>query len=216
MRPEVGSITAPRLFRSVDLPEPDGPMRPTTSPGATVMSTPFKASTAVSPEPYRFFSPSTFMPLSVMSSSDRLGRVDLERRLDGDETGERAYEDHGEESGDGVARHQQDVLGKSRRPERRRDLAHHETDQAKTQCLLQNHRRDRAVLRPDELQDGDLANLADGHRIDDERDYRRAHDGEDHQEHSDLPRRRRDQLADEDLLHLRPRVYGQALPAGYG
>jgi hypothetical protein len=51
MRPAVGSITAPRHFSSVLLPEPDGPIRPTTSPGATCMLTPLSASTAVSPLP---------------------------------------------------------------------------------------------------------------------------------------------------------------------
>ena len=51
MRPPLGSITAPRHLSSVLLPEPEGPMSPTTSPGATAMSTPLRASTAVSPAP---------------------------------------------------------------------------------------------------------------------------------------------------------------------
>ena len=51
MRPDVGSITAPRHFSSVLLPEPLGPISPTTSPGWTIMSTPFSASTAASPAP---------------------------------------------------------------------------------------------------------------------------------------------------------------------
>jgi hypothetical protein len=51
IRPPLGSMTAPRHFSSVLLPEPDGPIRPTTSPGATVMFTSFSASTAVSPSP---------------------------------------------------------------------------------------------------------------------------------------------------------------------
>ena len=44
-------MTAPRHLSRVLLPEPDGPIRPTTSPGATVMFTSFSASTAVSPSP---------------------------------------------------------------------------------------------------------------------------------------------------------------------
>ncbi len=51
MRPAVGSITAPRHFSKVLLPEPEGPIKPTTSPGATTMLTSFSASTAVSPSP---------------------------------------------------------------------------------------------------------------------------------------------------------------------
>ena len=51
MRPAVGSITAPSDFSSVLLPEPEGPIRPTTSPGATSMFTFLSASTAVSPLP---------------------------------------------------------------------------------------------------------------------------------------------------------------------
>ena len=51
MRPALGSMTAPRHLSSVLLPEPEGPISPTTSPGATVMFTSLSASTAVSPAP---------------------------------------------------------------------------------------------------------------------------------------------------------------------
>jgi hypothetical protein len=46
-----GSITAPRHLSRVLLPEPEGPMSPTTSPGAMLISTPLSASTAVGPLP---------------------------------------------------------------------------------------------------------------------------------------------------------------------
>ncbi|OQB99091.1 MAG: hypothetical protein BWX79_03232 [Alphaproteobacteria bacterium ADurb.Bin100] len=51
MRPALGSMMAPRHLSSVLLPEPEGPISPTTSPGATVMLTFLSASTAVSPAP---------------------------------------------------------------------------------------------------------------------------------------------------------------------
>ncbi len=55
-------MIAPRHLSRVLLPEPDGPTRPTTSPGLTCMFTCFRASTAVSPLPYTLRRPSIRMP----------------------------------------------------------------------------------------------------------------------------------------------------------
>jgi len=41
------------MCSSVDFPDPDGPITATSSPGATDSETPRRASTAVSPSPYR-------------------------------------------------------------------------------------------------------------------------------------------------------------------
>ena len=44
-------VIAPRHFSKVLLPDPLGPISPTTSPGATLMLTSFSASTAAAPTP---------------------------------------------------------------------------------------------------------------------------------------------------------------------
>ena len=49
--PLVGLSSAARMCISVDLPEPDGPITATSSPGITASETPRSASTAVSPSP---------------------------------------------------------------------------------------------------------------------------------------------------------------------
>ncbi len=51
--PPVGLSSAASRCMSVDLPEPDGPMTATSSPGVTESVTPRSASTAASPSPYR-------------------------------------------------------------------------------------------------------------------------------------------------------------------
>jgi hypothetical protein len=69
-------------------------------------------------------------------------------------------------------------------------LADDEADQAQAHRLLQDHAGDRAVARADQLEHRDLADLAQRHRVDDEGDDGGADDGQDHQEHADLPRPR--------------------------
>ena len=49
--PDVGLSSPARMCIRVDLPEPDGPMTATSSPGRTTSETPRSASTAVSPSP---------------------------------------------------------------------------------------------------------------------------------------------------------------------
>ena len=123
---------------------------------------------------------------------------------------------HDDEAAHGVARLQQHVFRENRRPEGGGDLADHEADQPQPQRLLQDHAGDGAVARADQLQHGDLADLAQRHGVDDEGDDGGADDGQNDQEHADLPGRGGDQLGDQDLLHLRARVGLQALPAADG
>src|SRR5687767_11625613 len=113
MRPRVGSMTAPRHLRRVVLPEPLGPMSPTTSPGATDMFTSVRASTAVSPAPYRLLKPSIWTPTPAsMSAADRRRRIDLERRTNRKGAGDQAYEHHDHEAAHSVSRFEQDISGK--------------------------------------------------------------------------------------------------------
>src|SRR4051794_31052656 len=56
IRPLVGSISRLIIFNVVDLPQPDGPTRHTTSPGATSRSS---SCTATVPSEYRFPTPSS-------------------------------------------------------------------------------------------------------------------------------------------------------------
>ena len=108
---------------------------------------------------------------------------------------------------------QQHVLGKDRRPQRRRGPADDEADGAEAERLLQDHPGDGAVARADQLQHRDLAHLVQRHRVDDEGDDGGADHGEDDEEHEDLLRRRGDQLGDEDLVHVGSRVGLEMLPA---
>ena len=108
---------------------------------------------------------------------------------------------------------QQHVFREDRRPQRGGDLADDEADHAQAQRLLQDHAGDGAVARADQLEHRDLAHLAQRHRVDDEGDDGGADDGEDDQEHDDLLGRGGDQLGDEDLVHVGPRVRLQVLPA---
>ena len=66
----------------------------------------------------------------------------------------------------------------------------------------------------------DLADLVQGHRVDDEGDDGRADNRQDDQEHEDLLRRRGDQLGDEDFVHVGTRIGFEVFPApdvaGYG
>jgi hypothetical protein len=149
------------------------------------------------------------MPLPLISASDGFGRIDLERHANGDQAGQHADHQHGEEPRYGVGRHQQHVLGENRRGKGGGDLAHHKADHAQCQRLLHDHCGDGAVARSDQLQHRDLADLVHGQRVDDERDDRGADDGQDHQEHADLLGRGGDQLADQNAFHLRARVDGQ-------
>src|SRR3990172_6529364 len=57
--PSVGLSSAPSIESRVVLPEPDGPIINTTSPGATDMDTARTAVTSVAPAPYRFVTRST-------------------------------------------------------------------------------------------------------------------------------------------------------------
>src|SRR5574340_961943 len=100
LRPEVGSITAPRHLSSVLLPEPDGPIRPTTSPGATCRLTSFNARTAVSPVPKRLARRSMRMPFAPIFLPDRFGRIDPQRHADRDDAGQHADRQHGEQAED--------------------------------------------------------------------------------------------------------------------
>jgi hypothetical protein len=74
------------------------------------------------------------------------------------------------------------------------------------QRLLQDHAGDGAVLGADELEHRDFADFAQRHRVDDEGDDGGADQRQDGQEHADLPGRGGNELADQDLLHLRARV----------
>src|SRR5215207_489396 len=49
--PEVGDSSAPTIWSSVLLPDPDGPMIATISPSSIVKSTPSRARTSVRPSP---------------------------------------------------------------------------------------------------------------------------------------------------------------------
>ena len=112
-----------------------------------------------------------------------------------------------------IAGQEQDVLGKDRRPEGGDGLAHHEADQPQPHRLLQDHPGDGAVAGADELEHGDLADLAQGQGVDDEGDDGGADHREDDQEHDDLTGRGGDELGLEDLLHLGAGVDLEALPA---
>src|SRR5690606_36026014 len=129
IRPPVGSMTAPRALSRVLLPEPEGPTRPTTSPGATCILTSFSASTAVSPLPYRFLTPSMRIPPLLILTTNRHGGVDLECHTDGDDTGERADDDHGNEPDHRVFGQEQNKLREQRCGKGCRNLADHEADQ---------------------------------------------------------------------------------------
>src|SRR5690606_1364064 len=100
IRPDVGSITAPRHLSRVLLPDPEGPIRPTTSPGATYMSTPRSAWTAVSPSPEVLTRFSMRMP----SATDRLRRVHPKRGADGEQACDRTDHHHRHETPQRVAR----------------------------------------------------------------------------------------------------------------
>src|SRR5690349_21908945 len=50
--PEVGGVRPPMMWKSVDLPEPEGPMMETNSPGRTARSTPRSAGTSTLPTRY--------------------------------------------------------------------------------------------------------------------------------------------------------------------
>src|SRR3990167_7889896 len=139
MRPALGSITAPRHLSRVLLPEPDGPISPTTSPGATAIFTSLSASTAVSPWPYRLRRPSMRMPFPAMSTSYRFGRIDAQRSPDGDCAGQHANHQNGRQAGERVLRNQQHVFGEGGRHEGGGDLAHHEPDHPQPQRLLNDH-----------------------------------------------------------------------------
>ena len=52
--PPVGRSRPPSMWSRVDLPEPEVPTTATNSPFSTVRSTPSRARTSVSPEPYTF------------------------------------------------------------------------------------------------------------------------------------------------------------------
>jgi hypothetical protein len=93
-------------------------------------------------------------------------------------------------------------FGKNGAQKARGDLAHGKADQAQPERLLQDHAGNRAVAGADQFEHSDLADLADGHGVDDEGDDRGADDRQDDQEHCDLPRRIGDHLLDQDLLHL--------------
>src|SRR5690606_21902962 len=94
-------MTAPRALSKVLFPEPDGPIKPTTSPGATRILTSLRASTAVEPLPYRLQIFSISIPPPI-SATDRLGGVDLQRHPDRDDAGERTYGDDSDNADDRI------------------------------------------------------------------------------------------------------------------
>ncbi len=72
--PSVGRSSRPAACSKLDLPEPDGPIRPTTSPGKTSRSTPFSTSNSPSPVTYV-----RRIPLRLRTGSlipQRLDRID--------------------------------------------------------------------------------------------------------------------------------------------
>ena len=74
-RPEVGMSRHPRMFISVDLPEPDEPMMARYSPRRTVNDIPRSACTSVSPIPYVLVTPRTSRTgCSVIRRHHRDGR----------------------------------------------------------------------------------------------------------------------------------------------
>lgn len=73
-------------------------------------------------------------------------------------------------------------------------FADDKTDGAKGQGLLQDHRRDGAILRADQFQHSYFANLAEGQGVDDKSDDGGADNGQDNEEHADLFGRGGDQF----------------------
>src|SRR4030065_1751245 len=128
MQPCAGSITAPRHLSRVVLPEPLGPMRPTTSPGATLMLTSLSASTAVAPSPYRLLRPSMWMPMSLfISTSNCRRRIDLARRASRQGAGEGATHHHDDKAAQRVSRFEQDISREKGPPDGGGNLAGGET-----------------------------------------------------------------------------------------
>ena len=58
--PEVGLSSSPRMFNSVDLPQPDGPMTAMNSPSVTSNETLFRAMVSISSVRKLLLSSSTF------------------------------------------------------------------------------------------------------------------------------------------------------------
>ena len=73
--PDVGTSSPPRMFRSVDLPEPEGPSSTTNSPAVRSKSTPRRASTRTSPISYTFVSPRAVKTGRVAVELDRAGAL---------------------------------------------------------------------------------------------------------------------------------------------
>src|ERR1700754_990968 len=66
--PRLGTSRQPRMFISVDLPDPDEPITATYSPASTRRDTPRNACTVVSPLPYVLVTPR----ISIRASPDRV------------------------------------------------------------------------------------------------------------------------------------------------
>ena len=147
------------------------------------------------------------------SASDRLGGVDVQGRADREHGRQSADRERESERNHGIVGLQQDVFREHRRPERGGELAHEEANEAQSQRLLHDHRGDGSIARADQLQHGDLFDLAEGHGVDDEGHDGRANDRQNDEKQGDLPGGGGDQLCHQDLFHVGVGVRGQVLPA---
>src|SRR5258705_5121010 len=81
IEPERPPSSSPTAWRKVDLPEPDGPSKPTISPRFTSRSTPRRTSIVTSPWVKLRLSPRVMRTVSLITQYlDRIGARGLQRR----------------------------------------------------------------------------------------------------------------------------------------
>ncbi len=170
------------------LPEPEGPISPTTSPGATVHVDALQgidrgiALAIAFAQAFDANAETVHLSLQSLRPGRHAGPARIASVL-----ASAQITHHGDKAAQGVARYRARRTWETRAPTRwLLILPTTKADQAQAERLLQNHPGDRPVACTDELEHRDLADLAHGHGVDDEGDDGRADHGQDDQEHADL------------------------------